>query len=326
MRNLLWLCSAFALAVVPKPVPTPQLLVINQVDHTMSLIDPAATRQVATFDEAAVTGHEVATTPDGRTAFIPIYGDSGVGRPGTDGRTLEVVDLVTHRLVHTVDFGHGVRPHCAVYDRRRNVLYVTTELDQAITILDPTSYAILGKIPTGQAQSHMLALSHDGRFGYTANVGPGTVSVLDLETRKLVTVIPVSTDTQRISISNDDRFVYTADQTKPRLAVIDTRTNKMQSSIALPALAYGTALTPDGRWLLAAMRPLGQVALIDAKTHTYVRSLTTGGTPTEILVRPDGKVAYVSCIQHVVAIDLATMQVSSTFKAGPGADGLAWAE
>ena len=304
----------------------PELLVVNQTDHTVSFIDPIHFQQRATFDEAAVTGHEIAITPDGRTAFVPIYGNTGVGKAGTDGRTLEVIDVPSRKLRRTVDFGHGVRPHCAVFDRKRNLLYVTTELDEAVTILNPATFEIVGRIPTGQAQSHMLVLSHDGRFGYTANVGPGTVSVLDLEARKTIAVVRISTDTQRIAISNDDRFVFTADQTRPQLAVIDTSTNTLQRAISLPAIAYGMAATPDGHWLLAAMRPVGAVAVIDAKTHVFVRSIQTGGVPTEILVRPDGKMAYVSCGKNVVSIDLVTMEIAGTLNAGAGADGMAWAK
>ena len=40
---------------------------------------------------------------------------------------------------------------------------------------------IVETIPTGQQESHMLAITHDGRRGYTSNVGAGTVSALDLE-------------------------------------------------------------------------------------------------------------------------------------------------
>ncbi len=62
-----------------------------------------------------------------------------MGKPGTDGRTIEVIDIPSRKLAHTIDFDHGVRPHCAAYDRKRNLLYVTTELDQAIAIIDPTT-------------------------------------------------------------------------------------------------------------------------------------------------------------------------------------------
>src|SRR5882672_4476096 len=98
-------------------------------------------------------------------------------------------------------FGKGVRPHCPVMGPKNGLLYVTTELDKAVTVIDPATLKILYTIPTDQPESHMLAITRDGRRGYTANVGPGTVSVLDLEARKVVTIIPISGNTQRISIS-----------------------------------------------------------------------------------------------------------------------------
>ncbi len=308
------------------PTLAPTLLVVNQADHNLSLINPASGKQVAAVDVAGVTGHEVAATPDGRTAFVPIYGSAGVGAPGTDGNRIVVVNLVQHKVTGTIDFGHGVRPHCAVYDKVRNLLYVTAELDQAISIVDPATLKIVGSIPTGQAESHMLALSHDGRFGYTANVGPGTVSVLDMAARKTIAVIPISASTQRISISNDDRHVFTADQTQPRLAVIDTSTNQRTGWIPLPAIGYGTASTRDGRWLLVALRDHHQVAIVDLDTSKVVRTIDVPNNPTEVLIRPDGKVAYVSCITKVAAIDLADWKVTQLIQAGQGADGLAWAQ
>src|SRR5262249_58106734 len=67
------------------------LLVANKGEHTLGIIDPAAGKQVAVVEESGVTGHEVIASPDGRTAYVPIYGNSGVGRPGTDGRTMDVI-------------------------------------------------------------------------------------------------------------------------------------------------------------------------------------------------------------------------------------------
>ncbi|MEO6830427.1 MAG: hypothetical protein ABI164_11515, partial [Acidobacteriaceae bacterium] len=178
------------------------LLVANQGDRNVSIIDVVEQRQIAVAPEGGVTGHEVAALPDGRTAFVPIYGNSGVGKPGTDGRYLDVIDIAARKVTGKVDFGHGVRPHCVVYDPASRLLYVTTELDHSVAIVNPRTLKIVGSIPTGQPESHMLAISHDGRRGYTANVGPGTVSVLDLRGRKTIAVIPVSAKVQRISISS----------------------------------------------------------------------------------------------------------------------------
>ena len=222
----------------------PVLLVANQGDRNLSIIDPAAAKQIALVPEGGITGHEVATSPDGHTAYVPIYGDSGVGKPGSDGRNMVVIDIPTRKVVGNVDFGHGVRPHCVIYDRNSGLLYITTELDQTVTAVDPRTLKVVGSIPTTQAESHMLAISHDGRRGYTANVGPGTVSVLDMTARKTIAVIPISALTQRISISNDDSMVFTADQTKPQLAVIDTSTTK--SKPGSPCLRLAMARLPPG--------------------------------------------------------------------------------
>ncbi len=308
--------------------PRPLLLVANQTDHTLSLIDPTAGKEIAAVPVGGVTGHEVAASPDGKLAFVPIYGDSGVGKPGTDGSSMAVIDLATRKVVASVDFGHGVRPHMPLYEPVSRNLYVTTELDKAVTVVDPKSLKIVGKIPTGQEQSHMLVVTRDGQRGYTANVGPGTVSVLDMAARKTVAVIPISATTQRISISRDDKLVFTADQTKPQMAVIDTATNTVKSWIPLPAVGYGSAVTLDGKWLLVVMATTKQVAVVNLATMKVARTIDVPpGGQGEILMRPDGKVAYVSCPSgnQVAEIDLATWKVTRMIAAGNKADGLAWA-
>jgi DNA-binding beta-propeller fold protein YncE len=312
----------------PSPTPsTSLLLVANKGDHTISLIDPWAGQQVATVDVKGVTGHELVASPDGKFAFVPIYGDSGVGLPGSDGSNLAVVDLGARQLAGNVDFGKGVRPHCAVIGPKDGLLYVTTEIDQSITVIDPRTQKIVGKVPTGQPESHMLAITRDGRRGYTANVGPGTVSVLDLEARKTIAVIPVAPKVQRIALSVDDRYVFTSDQTKSQLAVIETATNKVKTWVPLPNQGYGAAPTPDGRWLVVALRTGNHVAVVDLKAMKVAHTIDVPAVPQEVLISPDGKIAYVSCdaSHKVAAIRTSDWKVDKLIDAGPSADGLAWA-
>ena len=302
------------------------LVVIEKGAQSLAIVDPVAGRLIASVPEGAVTGHEVATSPDGRLAYVPIYGDSGVGLPGTNGRNMVAIDVTSRKVTGNVDFGHGVRPHLPVWGPD-GLLYVTTELDNSVTIVDPKTLKIVGTIPTNQPESHMLAISHDGRRGYTANVGPGTVSVLDLKARKTIAVIAISQKTQRISISSDDRMVFTADQTKPQLAVIDTATNKVKTWIPLPGLGYGSAPTPDGEWLLIAIPGRAKVAVIDLSTLKVARTIDVPSAPQAVLIRPDAKVAYASCDQsnQVAEIDLSTWKVSRLISTGKSPDGRAWA-
>lgn len=304
-----------------------KLLVAQKGENALAIVDPVAGSVVASVAENGVTGHEVAGSPDGRFAIVPIYGNSGVGKPGTDGKNIVVIDLGAHKIAANIEFDHGVRPHCPIFGPKDGMLYVTTELNHSITIIDPKTWKIVGSIPTQQPESHMLVISHDGSRGYTANVGPGTVSVLDLKSRKTLAVIPISGNTQRISISNDDRWVFTADQTKPQMAVIDTTTNKVSKWVPLSGLGYGAALTKDGRYLLMPIPEKNVVDVVDLATMKVVRSVAVGADPQEVLTAPDGKSAYVSCIgsNQVAEIDLPTWSVKRFIATGKGSDGLSWA-
>lgn len=303
------------------------LLVVNQGDATVSVIDPQTGKQVATIKEhtAGVHGHEIAVSPDGKTAFLPIYGSVGVGKPGIDGHEMLILDVPSRKIIDRVDFGHGVRPHMPLLDEASGLLYVTTELDKTVTVFDPKTHRIVGTIPTGAEQSHMLILSHDGKMGYTANVGPGSVSVLDMRKRKMLAVIPVAAEVQRIAISNDDKWVFTSDPKQPRMAVIDTSTRKVTKWIELPGMGYGAKPTADGKWLLVAIPAAGKVAVVDLATMTVKNTVEVPLAPQEVVIRPDQKVAYVSCNTSgkVAAIDLTTWK-TDLITAGPLADGMIW--
>jgi len=329
VRSMRFALPLLFLSICAFTVPAQQarLLVAQKGDRSLAIVDPAAGTVISSVPEGGITGHEVIASPDGKLAYVPIYGNSGVGKPGTDGSLMAVIDIAAGKVVDTLDFGHPVRPHCPLFGPKDGLLYVTTELDRTISLIDPKTLKIVGFIPTGQPESHMLALSHDGRRGYTANVGPGTVSVLDIAARKVLSIIPISGNTQRIAISNDDRWIFTADQTKPQLAVIDTKIDQVSRWIPLEGIAYGTAPTPDGRWLLVTLPDQNKIAVVDLKTMQVVRSVAVGVNPQEIVVSPDGKAAYVSCMtsNQVAQVDLGAWKLARMIATGKNTDGVAWA-
>ena len=303
------------------------LLVANKGDNALGIIDPRSEKQIAEIPEGGVTGQEIATSRDGKLAYVPIYGNSGVGQPGTDGGNMVVIDLAARKVVENVDFGKGVRPHLPVFGPKNGMLYVSTELEKSLTIIDPATLKIVGSVPTGQEQSHMFAITRDGHRAYSANVGPGTVSAIDLDARKVLAVIPVSPQVQRISLSADNKFVFTSDVMKPQLAVIDTANNKLKTWIPLPGLGYGSATTADGKWLVIALPLVHQVAAVDLSTMKVAHTIDVGMRTQEVLLAPDGQTAYVSCDQagKVAVISLTDWKVTHVIDAGKGADGLAWA-
>ena len=310
----------------PRPAPPTHgmLVVANQREHTALLIDPE-TRQELAKVIVGVNGHEVAVSPDSRFAYVPIYGNSGVGKPGTDGTTIDIVDLRDHKLAATIDLGKPLRPHRAEFGPD-GLLYVTAELDKVVDVVDPAIRKVIAQIPTGAIESHMIVISPDGTRAYTANVAAGSVSVLDLKKRTLVTVIPVAKTVQRISISADGKRVFTHDQDTPRIAVIDTATNKVASWIPVPATVYSSSPTADGRKLLASS-PSGKIFVIDLATAKVEESFDIPPALGELLLTPDGKFAFVSCpaAGTIEVLDISAHKLLQPIKLTPGVDGLAWA-
>jgi YVTN family beta-propeller protein len=300
------------------------LVVANQGDHTALLIDPQ-TRQEIMKVTVGINGHEVAVSPDSRFAYVPIYGNSGVGKPGTDGHSVDIIDLHERKQAGTIELGKPLRPHRAQFGPD-GLLYVSAELDDALDVIDSATRKVLAEIPTGAPESHMFIISPDGRRAYTANVGAGSVSVLDLKKRSLVTVIPIAKTVQRISITPDGKRVFTHDQNNPRIAVIDTATDKISSWIPVPSTVYSSSPTPDGRKLLAAS-PAGKLFVIDLATSKLEESFDIPAAAGELLITPDGTRAFISCPQVGVieVFDVPGNRLLQPIKLTRGVDGLAWA-
>jgi YVTN family beta-propeller protein len=319
------------------------LIVANSNDEThrdgegyLTFLDPETGRAVATVPDGGVTAHEVIASPDGRFAYLPIYGNGDVGNAGSHGSVVTVIDIAARELAGSIDFGHGVRPHFGVFGPD-GLLYVTGEMDHAVFIIDPQTRKVIATIPTGQPESHNVAISRNGRRGYTSNVYTGTVSVLDVPARKLLEIISVAPPdaanparrkrVQRVSISNDGSMVFTCDWTRSELVVIDAAAGAVKARVPLPTPGYGTVSTPDGRWLLVAADASCKVTVVDLQTLTIARNIDVPAKPQEIIIRPGGEIAYVSCDrdQKIAAIRLADWTVEKLFDTGYYPDGLTWA-
>jgi len=297
MNQRIWpLVVAFLALSVPLEAQSPDapwLVLPEAKGHRLVLIDPHAK---AVVGQISVPGwaHEVAFSKDGRTAYIPSYSDAIVGMPGIDGQTIDVVDMRTRTVARTWELGKPLRPHMPMLGEG-NTLLVSTELAQALSILDLKDGKIISQISTGAKGSHVFVRSSDGRKIYTVNLLDGSVSVLDLEARRLVKVIPISKLVNRISLSTNGRWLFATDGSSPNVVLIDTAKDEIQRTITVAAPPFSVSSTPDGKWLLIGedLGTKGKLEAIDLSDYVVKHSFDVDRLPFGIKVL--GEEAFVAC-------------------------------
>jgi len=311
---------------VELPLHDGRLLVVCKDDRSLDVLDLRRGESVGTVISSGDSPHEVAASMDGAVGYLPIYGDSPVGAPGTDGRAIDVIDLVRVARVATERIDFASRPHLPQLGPD-GLLYVSTELDESISVFDPETMRPVTRLGTGAAQSHMFAFAPDGATMAVANVTPGTVSVIDLKSGSLRGIVEVAASINRITFDSVGRFVFTADQGSARLAVVDTHTLGVADWIDLPAIGFGSALTPNARHLVIALRRASQIAIVDLRSRTVVAAIDVPAHPQAIVIHPSGRYAYSACDASnlVVEVDLEDARVRRVIPTGRNPDGIAWA-
>ncbi len=314
-----------------------RLIVLNKAEATASLIDLASGTVVATLP-VGEGPHEVAVRADGRLAVACNYGTGPA-----PGSSLTVLDLNDMRVVRTIDLGSYRRPHGIAWlaDGRRVV--VTVEANDAVLIVDTDLGVVEQAISTAQKGTHLLVTSADGGRVYTANIGSGSVSRIDVRTRALVKTTVVGKFPEAIDLSPDGTRLWTADRTLERVMILDASTLDTIRSLPTGKFPNRLKFTPDGKTVVlsnaqsstlgfydvAAERPDGELTFaVDA---TLVRpqllgaQMGTSAVPLGILMDPSGKRAFVAlaAMDRIAEVDLVKRVVVRLLAAGREPDGMA---
>jgi YVTN family beta-propeller protein len=317
-------------ASAPAAEPRGTLLVLNKSDHEVALVD-ASTRKVVAKLPTGKGPHEVAVSPDGRAAYVANYGTPVAAREGEPpkfepGSSLTVVDLEKRAVRATFDLKPHTQPHGIRVSRDGRLVWVTTEGSQSVLEVDAASGKILRSWKTGQNVSHMVVPTPDERKLYVANIGSGSVTVIDRGT-DAVKSISTGAGAEGIDASPDGREVWVANRAANTVSVVDVKTD----TVAVSFESGGTfpirvKFTPDGKQAWVSNATSNAVTVFDVTTRKPLGAIEVGAVPVGILVTPDGRVAYVANTNadQVTAIDVATRRVLGTFSTGKEPDGMAW--
>ncbi|MCB9897716.1 MAG: hypothetical protein H6825_06920 [Planctomycetes bacterium] len=312
------------------------LVVLLKSSHEAALVDASSLETVATLPTGRGP-HEAAISPDGRLAVVADYGDQ------TPGHTLTVLDLERARVTRTIDLGELSRPHGLAFLPDGKRLLVTSEVAGRLAIVELSSGRVLAGVPTEGQVSHMVALDADGARAYVANIGSGSVSVIDTSDATLVRVVPTGAGCEGIAVRPGGREVWTANRAADTLSVLDTETLEVVAELPCAGFPIRVAFTPDGRRALVTSAQADALTVFDATTREPLERLVLqadladdagsrlfgeafagSAAPVGVLVTPDGRRAFVACTNadRVFVLDLERLVFTGAIALGPQPDGM----
>ena len=165
IAQALSLLACAAACAVAMPAGAQTLIVLEKSGFQADLVDPS-TGNVLVKLPTGQGPHEVAISPDGRTAYIPDYGAFAVYPPGDQthsklGNTITVIDLEKRTVKAKFDVAPHTGPHDVLVSRDGKYLWVTTETPMALMELDAASGKLLHLWPTKQDRVHMVVPAPD---------------------------------------------------------------------------------------------------------------------------------------------------------------------
>jgi YVTN family beta-propeller protein len=313
-------CAPASLTSQTTPDLTGVILVSNQKAASASLID-LATGQVHNIP-VGPGPHEAAISHDGRTGAISIYGIQPAGNQ------IAIIDLKTATVTKTIDLGMYRRPHGMAFLPGDQKLLATSEATSSVVMVDIAKGVVEIAISTNARGSHMLALPRSATSLFTANVGDGTISEIDLATRAFVKSYPIATQTEGIAISPDGSRVWVGSNNAATITVFDTGTRTVAATIPNAGMPYRLGITPDGRTVLAADPPGSRFNVIDAATFRIIGSIPLTGAPEGIAFSPDSRTAFITLNEAnaVAVVDIAGRKEIRRFDVGTAPDGIAYTD
>jgi YVTN family beta-propeller protein len=227
----------------------------------------------------------------------------------------------------TLAKGGRAYPGGFAIDEERSLIYVTLNSNNTVGIVNMKTNKFEGHIPIGMAPYTVIikgdkayVTNWGGRLatkndktalsgGSAVVVDPktgiassGTVSVINLKTRKVIKEIKVLLHPSGMALHPDGSKLYVANANSDVVSVINTQTDRVIKNInpkPMAELPFGSApnalsISNDGKTLYVANGGNNLIAVIDLTTDKVKGLIPTGWYPGGVVLSKDGNKLFVA--------------------------------
>jgi YVTN family beta-propeller protein len=258
------------------------LFVTNDLGNSLTVIDPATGKPGATLP--VDDPYNMYFTPDGRYAVVvaerlqrldfrdphtmKLVHSLHVGCAGVDhldfsadGRVLVAscefasklieVDVAHRRVLATIDLKPAGKPQDVKLDPAGKLFYVADQNLGGVHVVEAAPFRAVGFVPTG-AGAHGIYVSRDSKFLYVTNRDAGTISLVDVATRKVATDWRIPGGSPDMGgVSADGRVLWVSGRFHAEVYALDTTNGRLLARIPVGLQPHGLSVYPQpGRYSL----------------------------------------------------------------------------
>jgi YVTN family beta-propeller protein len=307
LAAFLFACAALpALAAEPPPV-----FVLNSLDATVSVVDPAdwsEKQRIPTGKEP----HHLYLSPDESSLIVAnSAGDSltflnprtaevqrvvyGIIDPYhlrfspdmkwfvTAGNRLNHVDIYRWdgkepKLVKRIP--SGKTPSHIWIDGKSTIAYVTMQDSDELVAIDLATQTIRWRVPTGPMPADIFGI-HDGRTLLVGLTGSDGVQVFDVAAPqpKPVGKILTGKGAHAFRAAGDGRNVFVSNRVANSISRIDLQTLQVVDTYPVPGGPDCMDVSADGKTLYVTSRWAKKLSVVDLVAHKVVRQVPVGRSP-----------------------------------------------
>jgi YVTN family beta-propeller protein len=311
LRSLLLAVAAWLLAAAGSLAQTLPVFVLNSLDATVSVVDPATWTEVRRLPTGKEP-HHLYLTPDEKSLIVAnAQGDSLTfidPRTAQIQRTVRgIVDpyhlrfspdmkwLVTagNRLNHVDVYRWdgkdlhlasriptGRTPSHLWIDSRSTVAYVTMQDSDELVAVDLATQALRWRIRTGPMPADVFGTADD-RTLLVGLTGSDSVEVFDVSGRepKAVRRIRTGEGAHAFRAAGDQRHVYVSNRVANSISRIDLQTLQVVGTLPAPGGPDCIEVLAGGKLLLVTSRWARKLTVIDTEAGKVVRQVPVGKSP-----------------------------------------------
>ncbi len=172
-------------------------------------------------------------------------------------------------------------------------VFVSSEKDNALTVIDAKTMVVTGVIKTCKRPRHMKLIEGNTKL-MVACGDSNKADIIDVASGKSVARIAFGDDPEVFDLSLDGKTAYLSAEDEGALTIVDVATGKSLKSVPVGKEPEGVLTSPDGKRVYVTSEVANMIHVVDPVAGTVIKNIAVGKRPRRMILAADGAELWVT--------------------------------